>query len=113
VLPVSVDGANGALEKLRILSLARNNLKKISGLEELADSLEELWLSYNQIEKLGGLAALKKLRVLYIGNNRIKGADELTKLVTWPGVRHGPRQPLSTAGQSRVARSALRRKPFL
>lgn len=70
-----------AEENLRILSLARNNIKKISGLDELAESLEELWLSYNQIEKLAGLSALKKLRVLYIGNNRIKGADELNKLV--------------------------------
>ncbi|SPR01525.1 U2A'/phosphoprotein 32 family A C-terminal domain-containing protein [Plasmodiophora brassicae] len=72
------------LKNLRILSLARNNIKKISGLDELAESLEELWLSYNQIEKLAGLSALKKLRVLYIGNNRIKGADELNKLQELP-----------------------------
>lgn len=34
------------------LSLARNNIKKISGLEEIAGTLKELWISYNSIEKL-------------------------------------------------------------
>ena len=68
------------LEKLKILSLGRNNIKKITGLDELANTLEELWLSYNQIEKLSGLNHLKQLRVLYLSNNRIKNFDELTKL---------------------------------
>ena len=40
------------LKYITRLSLARNNIKKISGLEEIAGSLKELWLSYNQIEKL-------------------------------------------------------------
>jgi Leucine-rich repeat (LRR) protein len=37
------------LKYLTRLSLARNNIKKISGLEEVAGTLRELWLSYNQI----------------------------------------------------------------
>ena len=32
---------------LRILSLGRNNIKRIQGLEEVSATLEELWISYN------------------------------------------------------------------
>ena len=35
------------LKNLKVLSLARNNIKKITGLEEVGAFLEELWLSYN------------------------------------------------------------------
>lgn len=44
-------GVSG-MKNLRILSLGRNYIKQISGLEGVADNLEELWLSYNLIEKL-------------------------------------------------------------
>lgn len=40
------------MNNLRILSLGRNLLKKIENVEVVAETLEELWLSYNQIEKL-------------------------------------------------------------
>ena len=43
------------LKNLKILSLARNNIKRIMALEDVGQTLEELWLSYNQIEKLDGL----------------------------------------------------------
>jgi dynein light chain 1 len=43
------------LRNLEILSLGRNMIKKISGLEEVGNSLRELWISYNYIEKLDGL----------------------------------------------------------
>jgi len=42
------------LTNLRVLSLARNNLKDLSGIEAVAGSLEQLWVSYNFIEKLKG-----------------------------------------------------------
>jgi hypothetical protein len=42
------------MQSLQILSLGRNLIKKIEGLEPVADTLEELWLSYNQIDKLVG-----------------------------------------------------------
>lgn len=51
------------MEKLRLLSLSRNALKKIERLEDVADTLEELWLSYNQISSLDGLQACSKLQV--------------------------------------------------
>ena len=43
------------LRNLEILSLSRNMIKKISGLEEIGQTLKELWLSYNLIEKIDGL----------------------------------------------------------
>ena len=69
------------LKALKVLSLGRNQLKKIEKLEDNAATLEELWLSYNSIDKLEGLTGMKKLRVLYLSNNQIKTFDELLKLV--------------------------------
>ena len=37
------------MKKLRILSLGRNIIKKIEKLEEVADTLNELWISYNLV----------------------------------------------------------------
>ena len=67
-------------KNLRILSLGRNNIKRIGGLEEVSATLEELWLSYNQIEKLEGLSSLAKLVTLYMSNNKIRSWDEVSKL---------------------------------
>ena len=51
---------------LEILSLGRNNIKKIEGLDGVADTLKELWISYNNIEKLAGIEKLKSLEILYM-----------------------------------------------
>ena len=40
------------MEKLRVLSLGRNVIKKIENLEGVIETIEELWISYNQLEKL-------------------------------------------------------------
>jgi dynein light chain 1 len=56
------------LKYLTRLSLSRNNISKISGLEEVAGTLKELWLSYNLIEKLEGLGMCMKLNTLFIGS---------------------------------------------
>ncbi len=40
------------LDNLRILSLGRNLIKKLENLDAVADTLEELWISYNQIGSL-------------------------------------------------------------
>ena len=68
------------LRNLEILSLSRNNIKKISGLEEVGQTLRELWLSYNLIEKLDNLQSCQKLQTLYISNNKIKNWEEIDKL---------------------------------
>ena len=44
-----------AAESLRILSLARNQIHKIENLESVASTLEQLWLSYNNIQSLAGV----------------------------------------------------------
>lgn len=49
--------------------------------EAVADSLEELWISYNLIEKLKGIQCMKKLRVFYMSNNLVKEWGE-------PAARH-------------------------
>lgn len=69
------------LENLRILSLGRNNIKSLTGLEAVGDTLEELWISYNFIEKLKGINVLKKVKVLYMSNNSVKDMGEFSKLV--------------------------------
>ena len=40
------------MEKLRVLSLGRNVIKKIENLDGVIETIEELWISYNQLEKL-------------------------------------------------------------
>lgn len=74
------------LRNLEILSLSRNNIKKISGLEEVGQTLRELWLSYNLIEKLDNLQPCQKLQTLYISNNKIKNWEEVDKLKDLPEI---------------------------
>merc|ERR1712066_124092 len=68
------------LKNIKILSLARNNIKNLNGLEAVGETLQELWISYNTIEKLKGVHVLKKLKVLYISNNAVKDWAEFGKL---------------------------------
>lgn len=68
------------MSELRILSLGRNNIKKIEKLEDVAETLQQLWISYNQISSLDGLASLTNLTTLYCSNNQIKSFAELDKL---------------------------------
>ena len=76
------------LKNLRILSLGRNNIKRIMALEDVGQTLEELWISYNQIEKLDGLQPCVKLQVLYISNNKIKQWDEVSKMAQLPEIKN-------------------------
>lgn len=59
------------MDSLKILSLARNQIKKIENLEAVAETLQELWMSYNLLEKLTNLEKLSKLRVLFLSNNKV------------------------------------------
>ena len=40
------------MDNLRILSLGRNLIKKIENLDAVAETLEELWMSYNLVAGL-------------------------------------------------------------
>ncbi|KAF8287180.1 putative dynein light chain [Trypanosoma cruzi] len=66
------------LKKLKILSLGRNVIRKIEQLD--IPQLEQLWLSYNKIDKLTGLDKLKNLKVLYMSNNLISSWTEIDRL---------------------------------
>lgn len=68
------------MAELRILSLGRNNIKKIEKLEDVAGTLQELWISCNQISLLDGLACLTNLTIFYCSHNLIKSFSELDKL---------------------------------
>lgn len=70
------------LKNLKILSLGRNNIKRVEKLDDVAGHLEELWISYNQIEKLDGFSSMRCLRTIFMSNNHIKNFDELLKLAT-------------------------------
>ena len=52
--------------------------------EGVGDTLQELWISYNFIEKMKGVNVLKKLKVLYISNNLVKDWSEYNKLQELP-----------------------------
>ena len=54
------------LKNLAILSLGRSQIEKLSGLEETGATLRELWISYNNIEKLAGIEKLKALEILFM-----------------------------------------------
>ena len=82
-----VPGALAGMERLRILSLARNQLKRVEGLIDVAGSLEELWLSYNLLASLDGLQVCTKLRVLYLGNNQVREWAEVDRLTELPALR--------------------------
>jgi dynein light chain 1 len=42
--------------------------------------LKQLWISYNEIEKLDSVKNLVNLEVFYVGNNNISKIDELNYL---------------------------------
>ncbi|GAB5573010.1 dynein axonemal light chain 1 [Prionailurus iriomotensis] len=52
--------------------------------EAVGDTLEELWISYNFIEKLKGIHVMKKLKILYMSNNLVKDWAEFVKLAELP-----------------------------
>lgn len=54
--------------------------------EGVGDTLEELWISYNLIEKVKGVSVLKKLKVLYMSNNLVKDWAEFNKLQDLPSL---------------------------
>lgn len=49
--------------------------------------MEELWISYNLIEKIKGVNALKALKVLYMGNNLVKDWAEFNRLQEIPNLQ--------------------------
>ena len=81
-----IEGLAGC-DSLTILSLGRNALKKIEGLNEVADTLEQLWISYNGIASLAGIEKLTNLQVLYASNNKLGAFSEVERLQALPKLR--------------------------
>ena len=81
-----ITGLNG-MECLTILSLGRNQLRKIEGLDANCDTLEQLWVSYNQIGTLAGVEKLHNLQILFISNNKIADWKEVERLASLPKLR--------------------------
>ena len=52
--------------------------------EAVGETLEELWISYNLIEKMKGISSLKNLKVLYMSNNLVKDWAEFDRLKELP-----------------------------
>ena len=75
------------LKNLKILSLGRNVIKKIEKLDDLGDTLQELWISYNQISALEGLHSMNNLTTLYMSNNNLKSFAELEKIAGLPNLK--------------------------
>ena len=55
----------------RVSKIFHANEPIIVGLEGLSNTLEQLWISYNNIDKLKNIGNLRKLRVLYMSNNKV------------------------------------------
>ena len=66
------------------MSLGRNNTNNLNELEVVGDTLEELWIPYNFIEKLKGTHVMKELKILYMSNNLVKDWAEFVKLAELP-----------------------------
>uniref|UniRef100_H0XIT0 Dynein axonemal light chain 1 n=1 Tax=Otolemur garnettii TaxID=30611 RepID=H0XIT0_OTOGA len=75
---------NGLISNLRPHILNSNEIKNLNGVEAVGDTLEELWISYNFIEKLKGIHVMKKLKILYMSNNLVKDWAEFVKLAELP-----------------------------
>jgi len=60
--------------------MGRNNIKKIEKLDEVCGTLEQLWMSYNQISSLEGLSELNNLTTLFLSNNSIKSFSKVEKV---------------------------------
>ncbi|EKX51967.1 hypothetical protein GUITHDRAFT_102579 [Guillardia theta CCMP2712] len=74
-----ITGIKGC-ESLEVLSLGRNQIKKLDGVEDVSETLQELWISYNLLTSLRGVEKLSKLRVLYVANNLVAKLPELDVL---------------------------------
>lgn len=72
------------MENLKILSAGRNNIKKLENMDGIGARLEQLWLSYNPIDKLTGVEKLKVCTVLFMGNCKVSSPAEFDKLCEMP-----------------------------
>ncbi|EDQ91927.1 uncharacterized protein MONBRDRAFT_17815 [Monosiga brevicollis MX1] len=80
-----IGNLNG-FSNLKILSLGRNNIKSLAGLDPVAGTLEELWISYNNLDKLKGIEVLQKLKVFFCSNNKLADWKQIELLRQLPAL---------------------------
>lgn len=66
--------------RIEILSIGRNMLRKLDKIDRAAATLQQLWMSYNDVKTLGPLVQCKRLRVLYCAHNKLDKLTELDRL---------------------------------
>ena len=70
---------------VRVLHLARCELKEVQGIQAF-EQLEELYISYNDIDELFDIGFLEHLTVLDLEGNNIKSLDQLYYLKRCPSL---------------------------
>lgn len=82
----SVRDLGTSLSTLRVLWLCRCGLDDLDGISVL-ERLEELYVSFNDIEDVGPLALHDSLRVLDLEGNRVASLGAIDTLSTCPAIR--------------------------
>ena len=72
--------------RIEILAIGRNMLKKLDKIDKAAATLQQLWMSYNNVKSFAPLAACKRLRVLYAAHNNVDKLSEIDKLSQLPNL---------------------------
>ena len=73
-----------AFKTLKTLSLGRNIIKSLQGIEGAAESLEQLWISYNQVDRLKPIRNMLRLKSLYMSHNYVREWREFEHLTELP-----------------------------
>jgi dynein light chain 1 len=72
--------------RVEILAIGRNMLKRLDKIDKAAATLQQLWMSYNNVKSFAPLVACKRLRVLYAGHNNIDKLSEIDRLAQLPNL---------------------------
>ena len=73
-------------QRIEILSIGRNSLTSLKKIDRAASTLTELWASYNNIKDITPLAQCKKLRVVYLGYNKLSVTTSVDPLAQLPAL---------------------------
>ncbi|OHS95549.1 dynein light chain [Tritrichomonas foetus] len=72
--------------RIEILAIGRNMLKRLDKIDRAAATLQQLWMSYNNVKTFAPLIACKRLRVLYAAHNNIDKLSEIDRLGQLPNL---------------------------
>jgi dynein light chain 1 len=72
--------------RVEILAIGRNMLKRLDKIDRAAATLQQLWMSYNNVKSFAPLVACKRLRVLYAAYNNIDKLSEIERLGQLPNL---------------------------